>query len=72
MKRRHHMFSDAPPSEVMAQFDTLPQPIRQAIAGADFAYVPADISARLARGARMRSILDLIARQNRTLRRIAS
>jgi len=63
------MFSNAPPVEVMDQFNQLPPPVRQAMAGANFAYVPADIAGRLARGTRIGSILNLIARQNRTLNR---
>lgn len=52
----------ASPAATMRAFDALPQPLRQAIAGAAFAYDPREIAERIAKGRRPETILRGIAR----------
>lgn len=43
--------------ETMRAFDSLPKPLRQAIAGAAFVYDPKDIATRILKGRRPETIL---------------
>ena len=51
--------------ETMRAFDSLPKPLRQAIAGAAFAYDPKETAARIARGRKPETILRGIVRFER-------
>ncbi|MDK4704311.1 DUF6525 family protein [Rhizobium sp. CNPSo 4062] len=51
--------------EAMRAFDSLPKPLRQAIAGAAFIYDPKETAARLARGRKPETILRGILRFER-------
>lgn len=53
------------PAETMRAFDSLPKPLRQAIAAAAFAYDPREIAARIAKGRRPETILRGIVRYER-------
>lgn len=53
------------PVETMRAFDTLPKPLRQAIAGAAFVYDPKDIASRIVNGRRPETILRGIVRYER-------
>jgi predicted NBD/HSP70 family sugar kinase len=52
----------ASPAEAMRAFDSLPKPLRQAIASAAFVYDPNEIAARIAKGRRPQTILRGIVR----------
>lgn len=54
-----------PRVETMRAFDSLPKPLRQAIAGAAFSYEPKDIAARIATGRNPETILRGIVRYER-------
>ncbi len=51
--------------EAMRAFDSLPKPLRQAIAGAAFVYDPKETAARIARGRKPETILRGILRFER-------
>lgn len=53
------------PTESMRAFDSLPKPLRQAIAGASFVYDPQDIATRILQGRRPETILRGIVRYER-------
>ncbi len=53
------------PVETMRAFDSLPKPLRQAIAGAAFVYDPRDIATRILKGRRPETILRGIVRYER-------
>lgn len=53
------------PDETMSAFDSLPKPLRQAIAGATFVYDPKEIAARIVTGRRPETILRGILRYER-------
>ncbi|NTJ63791.1 hypothetical protein G6M50_36800 [Agrobacterium rhizogenes] len=53
------------PAETMRVFDSLPKPLRQAIAGAAFVYEPEDIAVRILRGRKPETILRGIVRYER-------
>ncbi len=53
------------PAETMRAFDSLPKPLRQAIAGAAFVYDPKEISARILNGRKPETILRGIVRYER-------
>lgn len=53
------------PVEAMRVFDTLPKPLRQAIAGAAFVYDPKEIAARIRNGRKPDTILRGIIRYER-------
>jgi hypothetical protein len=51
--------------ERMQAFDSLPQPLRRAIAQSDFIYEPAEFAARIAKGRRPETILRGLMRFER-------
>ncbi len=53
------------PADVMRAFDSLPKPLRQAIAGAAFGYDPKEMAERIAKGRRPQTILRGISRFER-------
>ncbi|MGY5812022.1 hypothetical protein ACXHXG_30520 [Rhizobium sp. LEGMi198b] len=53
------------PVETMRAFDSLPKPLRQAIAGAAFVYAPCEIAARIVKGRKPETILRGIVRYER-------
>ncbi|HEY0120570.1 MAG TPA: DUF6525 family protein [Rhizobium sp.] len=54
-------------ADVMRAFDSLPKPLRQAIAGAAFGYDPKEMAARIAKGRRPQTILRGISRFERRM-----
>jgi hypothetical protein len=55
----------ASPVEAMRAFDSLPKPLRQAIASAAFFYDPNEMAVRIAKGRRPQTILRGISRFER-------
>jgi len=53
------------PVETMRAFDSLPKPLRQAIAGAAFVYDPKETAARIGKGRNPETILRGILRFER-------
>lgn len=51
--------------ERMQAFDSLPQPLRRAIAHSDFIYEPAEFAARIAKGRQPETILRGLVRFER-------